>query len=192
MPITRNKRASHIAIAVALLALTSCATPTPYQPLGSGDSRASGGYSDQQLSADRYRVTFVGNTLTSRQTVENYLLFRAAELTLQEGYTSFTIVDRATDRDVQTRISRDPAFAGPYGWWRPSWSYFGGGIWRTWDPWYGGPFWADTIDVNTVSKYEATAVIQMSNGTNANDPATFDARQVIAALQSTVRYPRSN
>jgi hypothetical protein len=188
---TLDKRTRHIALAVSLLALASCATPTPYQPLGSGSSRASGGYSDQEITQNRFRVTFVGNTLTSRQTVENYLLYRAAELTLQQGYDSFTIVDRATDRDVQTRISRDPAFAGPYGWWRPSWRYYGLGVWRTWDPWYGDPFWADNIDISTVTSYEATAEIVMSKGTTPNDKTTFDARQVIAALGPTIRRPTS-
>ncbi|MCD2324417.1 hypothetical protein LQ953_10370 [Sphingomonas sp. IC-56] len=179
------------AIIVVLFALTSCATPTPYQPLGSGASRASGGYSDQQLSPDRFRVTFTGNTLTSRQTVENYLLYRAAELTLQEGFDSFTIVNRATDRDVQTRVNADPTFAGPYGWWRPSWRYYGGGAWRSWNPWYGDPFWADRIDISTVSRYEATAEIFMSKGAKPSERSTFDARQVIASLRSTVRYPRN-
>ncbi|MFZ3483334.1 CC0125/CC1285 family lipoprotein [Sphingomonas sp. 3-13AW] len=188
------KRLQNAKIAVALAATTAivsgCATPTPYQPLGAHDSRAKGGYSDQKITDNIWRVSFVGNTLTSRKTVETYLLYRAAELTLQQGYDSFTIVNRATDRDVETRISRDPAFAGPYGWWRPSWSYFGGFGWRTWDPWYGGPFWADNIDVSTVSKYEATAEIQMSRGTNPNDKASFDARQVVANLGPSIQLPK--
>ena len=187
-----GKRVFQLAAVSSFIALASCATPTPYQPLGAKGTGASGGYSDQQISSDRYRVTFVGNTLTSRQTVENYLLFRAAELTVQQGFSSFTIVDRATDKDVQVRISRDPAFAGPYGWWRPSWRYYGPFGWRTWDPWYGDPFWADSIDVNTVTQYEATAVIQMSNAPASSDPATFDAKSVIATLGPSIRYPSSS
>ena len=62
----------------AALALAACATATPYQPLrGSG-----GGFTEQRLQPDRYRVAFVGNDYTSRQRVENYLLYRAAELTV--------------------------------------------------------------------------------------------------------------
>ncbi len=178
------------AMATATAMLAGCETATPYQPLGARGTGASGGYSDQQITSDIWRVTFVGNTLTSRQTVENYLLYRAAQLTVQQGYDSFTIVNRATDRNVETRINTDPAFAGPYGWWRPSWRYYGGFGWRSWDPWYGGPFWADNIDVSTVSKYEATAEIKMSKGTMPDDKASFDARQVLANLGPSIQMPK--
>jgi len=186
------RKSGVVAIVAASVAMVAgCATPTPYQPLGARGTGASGGYSDQQVTDNRYRVSFVGNTLTSRKTVENYLLYRAAQLTLQRGYDSFTILDRATDRDVETRVSRDPAFAGPYGWWRPSWRYYGAFGWRSWDPWYGDPFWADSIDVQTVNKYEATALIEMRKGTTPNDRATFDARQVVAALGPSIILPKS-
>src|SRR5690242_7138359 len=101
-----------IAAVAGVAGLAACATPTPYQPLGAGNSRASGGFAEQRVAPDLYLVSFTGNTLTSRQRVESYLLFRAAELTLQNGYDSFTIVDRQTDRNVETRVYRDP-FAGP-------------------------------------------------------------------------------
>ncbi|MFY8163104.1 MAG: CC0125/CC1285 family lipoprotein, partial [Brevundimonas sp.] len=41
----------------AALALSACATATPYGPAGV-DSRY--GYSDQRVDADRYRVSFAG------------------------------------------------------------------------------------------------------------------------------------
>ncbi len=184
-----EKRALGSALAMALVALAGCATPTPYQPLGSSNS-VRGGYSDQQITDNTWRVSFVGNTLTSRQTVENYLLYRAAQLTVEKGYASFTIINRATDRDVQTQITPDPTLAGPYGWWRPSWRYWVGPGWRTWDPWMGGPFWADNIDVSTVSKYEATAEIVMNKDTPST-PGTFNARQVLINLGPTIKMPTS-
>ena len=96
------KRLAFTAIATAAL-LAGCATPTPYQPLGA-PSGIRGGFSEQQIEQNRFRVTFAGNQFTSRQRVENYLLFRAAELTTQHGFDSFTMVDRDTDRrtTVQT------------------------------------------------------------------------------------------
>ncbi len=51
------------------------------QPIASA-SRVEGGYTSAQLAPDRWQVTFSGNSLTSRETVEDYLLYRAAELTL--------------------------------------------------------------------------------------------------------------
>lgn len=187
--------------AVALIAalalaggLAACATPTPYQPNIPGQA-TSGGYSEIRVEPDRWRVSFQGNTLTSRETVEAYLLFRAAELTVQQGYDWFEIVDRHTDRSARTYVQPDPFYDpwyGPrFGFWRPSWRYYGYGYgWRTWDPFWGDPFWADSVDVRTVQKFEATAEIQMHHGAKpADDPRAFDAHAVIENLRPRIQYP---
>jgi len=172
----------------AVLMLSACATPTPYQPLAHG-SQVSGGYSEQRLEENRYRVTFSGNSLTSRERVENYLLYRAAELTVQAGYDGFTMVTRATDPHTHTYVTQ-PYGPGPWGWWGPSWRYRYGGYWHYWDPWGPGPFWADTVDVNTVTAYEATAEIVMFRGQRPDDPHSFDAHQVMANLGPTIELPK--
>lgn len=177
--------------------LAACATPTPYQPAVRG-SAVSGGFSDMRIADNRFRVTFAGNTLTSRETVERYLLYRAAELTIQTGYDWFEIVDKQTDRDQRTYVEPSP-FARPYGpygfggygYWRPSWRYYGAGWgWRTWDPFYGSPFWADSVDVRTVQRFEATAEIMLQRGPAPSDnPRAFDARQVMNNLGPTIQRP---
>ena len=169
----------------AALVVAACATATPYQPIGTQGSR--GGFAEQRIEANRYRVVFVGNDYTSRARVENYLLFRAAELTLANGYDGFTIVRRDTDKDVDIRSYGSPGF---YPGWNPYWRYRGRYGWRYWDPWYGDPFWGDTIDVRTVESYEATAEIVMFRGARAGDPHSFDARQVIANLRPTIMVPK--
>jgi len=188
-------RSAAIAAVMALAAgLSACATATPYQPNVPG-AAVSGGYSDYRLDTNRFRVTFAGNTLTSRETVERYLLYRAAELTIAEGHDWFMIAARDTDKTTRTYV--DPPAFGPgygmgYGYWRPYWRYYGGGFggWRTWDPYWGDPFWADRIDVRTVEKYEATADILMNRGPRpANDPSAFDARQVVANLGPAIARP---
>jgi hypothetical protein len=177
------------AVAAALMA-GACATPTPYQPIGARGTGASGGFSDVRVAADRYRVTFAGNSMTSRERVETYLLYRAAELTRERGYDGFTIVDRATDRDVETRVYQDPFGPGRYRWWRPSWRYRGAGWgWRRWDPWFGDPFWADDIDVRTVQRFEANAEIVMFRGNRADDKS-FNAREVLTNLGPNIELPR--
>jgi hypothetical protein len=190
-----SKRSAGIAAALVLaVGLAACATPTPYQPNIRGQA-TSGGYSEVQIEPDRFRVTFSGNSLTSRETVEGYLLFRAAELTLQKGYDWFTIVDRETDKTTRTYVEPDPFYRpwyGPsFGYWRPSWRYFGQGYgWRTWDPFWGDPFWGDRIDVRTVDRYEASAEIVMHKGAKpAGDPRAFDARAVIESLKPRIQYP---
>jgi hypothetical protein len=184
-----------LAVAAALVlagGLAACETATPYQPNIPGQA-ASGGYSEIRLEPDRWRVTFTGNSLTSRETVEAYLLFRSAELTVQQGYDWFNIVDRHTDRQARTYVEPDPLYHPwyGYGYWRPYWRYYGRGFgWRAWDPWWGGPFWADSVNVQTIQKFEATAEIQMHHGAKpADDPAAFDAHAVIDNLRPRIQYP---
>ena len=190
-----SRKFAAIAASLALAGLLSaCATATPYQPNIPGQA-TSGGYSEQRIEPNRFRVTFAGNSLTSRETVEGFLLFRAAELTVQEGYDWFEIADRNVERDRRTYIERDPLYSpwyGPsYGYWRPSWRYYGGGFgWRSWDPYWGSPFWGDRMDVRTVDKYEASAEIVMSRGAKPTDnPRAFDARAVIENLGPRIVRP---
>jgi hypothetical protein len=175
------------AAACAILLLAGCATATPYQPIGTEGAR--GGFAELRIAPNRYRVTFAGNNLTSRQRVETYLLYRAAELTLEQRFDCFTIEDRATDRNVQTRVYRDPFGPGPYAFWRPWWRYRGAWGWRRWDPWFGDPFWADDIDVRTVQTFEANAEIVLSRGCRPDDRRSFNAREVIENLRPSIVYP---
>lgn len=78
---------------LAVLGLAACAEPTPYAPRTADSST---GYTDQQLAANRYRITFSGNSVTGRDTVENYLLLRAAEVTRNAGYDYFVFDTRDT------------------------------------------------------------------------------------------------
>lgn len=169
------------------LTLSACATPTPYQPATPGQAK-SGGFSETKIEANRFRVKFSGNSLTSRDTVEGYLLYRAAELTVAQGFDVFSVVERKTDKSTRTYVDPDPMFSpwyGPgYGYWRPSWRYYGAGFgWRSWDPFWGGPFWGDNMDIHTVDRFEATAEIVMSKGPKSeSDPSAFDARAVMTNL----------
>src|ERR1700742_1367227 len=87
-----------ITAAIAALVLSGCVTATPYQRASKHTSAE--GYSEQRLQDDRWRVTFSGNEVTSRQTVDSYMLFRAAELTLTSGFDWFETVDPSTESQV--------------------------------------------------------------------------------------------
>lgn len=78
-----------IALASALV-LAGCANPVPYQP-ATIDGR---GYSELRLETNRYQITVTGNYATSAATLERYVLFRAAELTLESGHAWFRLVER--------------------------------------------------------------------------------------------------
>ena len=184
------KRAALMAAVGAALALSACETATPYQPLQKG-ATVSGGFSDEKLDADHFRVTFKGNTLTSRATVEQYLLYRAAELTVAQGYDWFETVDRHTERDQRTYVDPDP-FYGPgygYGYFRPYWRYYGAGYgWRAWGPFWGDPF----FDVQTVQRFEATIDVALHHGPKPADAAkALDAREVMTNLGPRIKRPKS-
>lgn len=182
---------------LASAALGGCTTATPYQPYRAESAGGvHGGYTDQQLAPDRYVVRFHGNELASRDRVEGYMLYRAAELTLQRGYDWFLAVDRHTEHDTQTYIGSDPFYRPYYGpgydYWRPSWRYYRPSDgWNDWYPWSGGRFWADQLDVRTVESFEAQAEILMRRGAIPSDePRAVDARKVIAELGPTIQHPK--
>jgi hypothetical protein len=192
-PTRRPRRFLPVLASALALAVAACATPTPYQPLGARGTGASGGFSERQLEQNRFLVNFAGNELTSRERVETYLLYRAAELTTQQGYDWFVTDDRMTNRDTRTYVDRPfGAFGGWGGYWGPRWRYFGRGFgWRSWDPWLGDPFWGDTMDVRTVERFEASAEIVMGRGPKPTDNTrAFDARDVLARLGPTIELPR--
>jgi hypothetical protein len=68
---------------------------------------ALGGYREEQLAPDIYRVAFFGNGYTSPQTAAEYLIYRCAELTEQRGYRYFGIL-AVSDQSV-TRSFTTPA-----------------------------------------------------------------------------------
>jgi hypothetical protein len=183
--------ANALCMSISLVLLASCVTSTPYQPDVPGQ-RIHGGYSEQRLGANRFRVTFDGNTLTSRERVEGYMLYRAAELTLQNNYDWFRIVERATDRDQRTYVEPNyrPWFG--YGSWRPYWRYYRPRYgWDSWYPYGPDPFWADRDDVTTVEEFEAHAEIVMGRGPlPAGDDRVFDARRVMVDLGPSIERPK--
>ncbi len=170
----------HALIAAAFLA--GCATATPYQPSANGY-----GFAESPIEANRLRVSFRGNSLTDRETVETYLLFRAAEATVERGYDYFITADR--DTEAQTRLYADPSpyprFSPAYWFYSP---YYG---WRAryyHDPFFHDPFW--DREYRAVTRYEAVAEIAMFRGAKpADNENAYDAREVIANLQSRVVRP---
>lgn len=169
-------------VVLAAAALSACATATPYQAAGA-QGAAGYGYAERQIETNRYSISFSGNSLTERDTVESYMLFRAAELTLEKGYDYFITAQRATDDD-----KRLVGFGGPsrYGFY-PYYSWYS--PYRGWRPFHD-PFWDDDTTFREVTRYQATAEIVMFKGQKpADNPQAFDARQVRDNLAGRVTRP---
>jgi hypothetical protein len=173
--------------ALAVLGTAGCSTTsvsssqTPYQAANQGKY----GFSDQRIEANRFRVMFEGNSRTSRQRVEDSLLLRAAEVTLENGYDWFQVAERSTDAKVTSGYSRSSggAFGGGWG--------YGPGFatWRTYHPRYGwvgyyDPFWSNGFydpffDRQDITRFQASAEIILGKGAKPADrPDAFDARDV--------------
>lgn len=159
-------------IALGALVLAACGTPTPYAPL---DARGYG-HTAQQIEENRFRVSFSGNALTDRRTVENYLLYQAAEVTLARGRDYFVVIDRDTEADVTWHTTYD-------------------GFWPAYDPfpyYYHrrrpfGPRMLDSGTSRPITRYAAQAEIVIHSGRKpADDPRAFDARQVIRNLEPAI------
>lgn len=93
------------ALLIALTLAACAASPTPYQVIGQD-----GGYDEQQLETDRYRVKFEGNTATPREVVEDFALYRAAELTLETGNDHFRVVAKDVEPVAGTVRGVSPRF----------------------------------------------------------------------------------
>ncbi len=167
--------ASRIALAVAaasLLGLSACATgPTPYEPQKAPGSM---GYSDQELTHNRYRVTFTGNSETPRETVEDYLLRRAAEVTLKAGYDAFLF----DTRNTKAKTTYMSTFTGWPGW---------GGYGWYWHSWAYGPYGPGPLDMDSTSRpitrYHAYAEIVLLTADQAkSEPRAINAREIISHL----------
>lgn len=180
-----NKNILLTACAVASLTmLSACATPTPYAPADLTTQRSyNPGFSEVRLEDGRYRLTFAGNDMTSRDTVETYLLYRAAELTVQDGYDWFEVVNRDTDSRSRTVYS-DPfpnAYSGL------SWRFYSRSRWSAWGMGY------DTWDAREVKRYEARAEIVMRRGQKPEGVANaYDARSVRGNLESRIVRPTTD
>jgi len=161
----------------AALLLAACATATPYGPASAGGGY---GYSDQRIQDDRYRITFRGNSSTSRETVENALLYRAAELTVDRGFDYFVFLESDTEVQTSYRGSAYPAFYGSYGYGYPFYHPH-----RRF-PYYAYGFgWGYPYDsyAREITRYSAVAFVSMHGGERPEDsPQAFDARDVLRNL----------
>lgn len=95
--------------------LTGCVDPvqpTSYQaaPPGGGS-----GYAETWEDERRVEVRFAGNWRTDRQTVEDGLLYRAAELAAQRNAPRFAVHDRTVERRVYETVDTPPF---PSSWYR--------------------------------------------------------------------------
>ncbi len=167
-----------VPFALALGLVAGCATPTPYAPRTEGQRT---GYTDRALTQSRYRITFTGNSVTPRETVESFLLLRAAEVTRAAGYGAFMFDTRNTR--ANHTVTTIPEGPGPY--WGGGWGRRGGfGYWGGYGGWGGYGFGFDpAMDVVVRTNFQAYAeIVMLTPEQAAHEPRALIAADVIAHI----------
>lgn len=161
------KRLTFGLIAASALALGACASLAPYGPQQSARGQ---GFSEQRIETDRFRVTY--NGVGAVGPVADRALFRAAQLTVDQGYDWFEVTQRWIDGR--------PDSAGGV---RPSVS-IGAGSSR-----YGGYRSSGVgvglgFDLSGPQPTSTTLEIVMGRGAKPDRPEAYDARRVQDAIRN--------
>lgn len=146
-----------IASALSTL-LVACASGPIYRPAPQpGDY----GYRDTMLTSQQFRVSFSGDDGTARETVENFALFRAADVALSHGANRFHIVSHETS-PITSYNDYGPSANFGYG--------------------FGYPYWGTGFGYNTggfsQTRYETVLMIRIGPDVPDQGPEIYDANQV--------------
>jgi hypothetical protein len=168
--------ASSFAFASAFLWLTvsACAPEQPY--FGPKDADHSTGYTDEKLDQNRYRVTYSGSSLTNRETVEDFLLLRAAQVTQQAG-SSFFMFDMRDTKAHTTYLSDFPGWGGGprFGWYWHNWPYDG---------------FDDEVESRPITRFQAYAeIVLLTDAQAAKEPRAINAQSIIERLRPAAPPP---
>lgn len=169
-------------VCILLLILPSCQSTTVYKEAQNNQF----GYSDAKLDERIYRVNFKGNSITSRETVERYLMYRVAQLTLEEGFSHFKILSRDNktitnlDSDYRSLVFAGPYITGYYGFNNYRYPYYSYGY-----PWSYG----FNTRFDTRRRYESIAYVKMFNKSSSKDKEIQQADLVIKFLQDKIKFP---
>lgn len=138
-----------VAAVVGCALLAGCATPYDQKKsVWTGGV----GFSETQLAPDVWQVDFTGNTYTDRDTTKKYVLRKAAEVAIREGYPYFKQVEAQTNKDTVGATS-----AG----------YLGG--------WSGGQTYAD-------SKTSTNIVVQLLKSKIGEAGLVYDAQFLLSSV----------
>jgi len=156
-------------IAVFCALVTACASGPAYRPAAEPDDY---GYRDTQLTSDRFRVSFAGDYGTARETVENFALFRAADVALAHDQATFRITSR--ESSPVTSNGGGPSTSIGYG--------------------FGYPYWGTGVGYSTggVSRTRYEAVVEIQLGAEVPDagPDVYNAIEIKRNLSASVATAR--
>lgn len=154
-----------LAMFVAALSLSACASLAPYGPQRSASGQ---GFSEQRIESDRFRVTYRG--IGAPGPVADMALLRAAQLTTEQGFDWFVVTQRYVDGRPDSAGGIRPSVSVGYGS-----SNFGG--WRT-----SGTGVGLGLNFSGPSPTSTVLEIRLGRGGKPADLEVYDAREVQAQL----------
>lgn len=156
--------------------LTACASSGSIY--GPADEPGEVGYTERQLSDNRYRVTFMGDDDATVADVQDYALLRAAQVTVYEDYDYFQVANRSTTPITDST----PSAAGAVAYRTPEASQTSCGL-------LGCQTYRDSTTIlyderlpRSEESYTTSLEIVMLSS-NSNDETVYNAREVINQLQ---------
>lgn len=173
-----------LSCALLVTLVAGCATQTPYQPAA---KRGEYGYSETQLTDNRYRISFNGNPATPVETTKDYALLRSAELTLQKGYDWFELADRGSDRKLRSNASVGSRIGFP----AQTEVYQRCGLLQCDTVVSRGPGFGSEFDFDTPERatYATSLEIVMGKKPMPTSADTYDARQLADTLHRSMNTP---
>ncbi len=156
--------------------LSGCAANLPaYRPYSDG-----AGYQEKRIEKNRYAISFVGIRSMTAETAENYLIYRAAEVSTNDGYDYFILHDKNTKQNSRYRYF--PSSYGRYGYYN-RWGYGYG---------YGSHFNYYNDYCCPYSWYEVSAEVLMYEGLKPEgDLNAYDSEQVLEYMGPSIRGVRN-
>lgn len=153
-------------IAASTLMVSACASLAPYGPQTGPRGQ---GYSEQQIETNRFRVSY--NGVGQAAPVLDRTLYRAAQLTVGQGYDWFEVTQRWIDGRPDSAGGVRPSVSigaggGRYGGWSTSGVGVGLGV-----------------NLSGPQPTSATLEIVMGRGTAPDRPEVYDARGVQDAIR---------
>lgn len=166
--------------------LLACASQTPYQ---AAEGKGEPGYYETIVTKDRYRIIFTGNSITDKETVRDYAMLRAAEVTMEHGFDWFETVDRETDKKTRTTTTGGtvgPSFQTTY-YTAQSCDALGNcdtAVYSSSSPVYTG---AGVSTTTSRDSYAVTLEIRMGMDPKPDTANAYDAKSVAQAVRSRIR-----
>ncbi|WP_199611174.1 CC0125/CC1285 family lipoprotein [Flocculibacter collagenilyticus] len=161
-----------------VLLLVGCASPTTYEK---ASNKRDYGYSQTKLTSNQYRITFRGNRITDKETVKDYALLRAADLTIEQGHDWFLVISQDSETEKRKVTQTSPAIRTGTTVYRSCGAL---GCRTVVTPHYIGGFVTTTEEDGA---YVSSIEITMGSGTPEDRNRVYDAKELAKNIRAQIK-----